>query len=168
MKTLIVYATKHGCTEKCAEELSGLLEGEVNLCNLKKEPFVDISQYDVVIIGGSIYAGRIQNEVRNFCEDKMNFLDNKRIGLFICCLFEGEKAETQILSSFPKELLEKAISKQCFGGEFNLSGMNFFEKIIVRMVTKTGNESKNKDIKDMPSKIISKNIRLMAETMNKA
>lgn len=35
MNTLIVYATKYGCTEKCTSLLSKKLTGKVELCNLK-------------------------------------------------------------------------------------------------------------------------------------
>jgi hypothetical protein len=42
MNTLIVYATKYGCTEKCAVILSEKLTGKVDLCNLKGVKDVDL------------------------------------------------------------------------------------------------------------------------------
>lgn len=35
MKTLIVYATKYGCTKGCAEILKSYLNGEVNIVSAK-------------------------------------------------------------------------------------------------------------------------------------
>ena len=36
MKTLIIYSTKYGCTEKRVKTLSERLTGEVELINIKK------------------------------------------------------------------------------------------------------------------------------------
>lgn len=168
MKILIAYATKHGCAENCSKELASLLKGEVDLCNLKNDfnASNDLSSYDAVIIGGSIYAGQIQKKVREFCKEQMDQLTNKRLGLFICCMFEGDQAATQLNNSFPKQLLDTAISKQCFGGEFNLEKMNFFEKLIVKMVNKLEKDKNKSDFKDSTSKVIKNNIYTMADTMN--
>ncbi len=170
MKTLIAYATKHGCTENCAKELASLLKGEVNLCNLKDDinASIDLSKYDAVIIGGSIYAGQIQNEVRKFSQEKMEQLANKKLGLFICCMFEGDQATIQLNSSFPNQLVDRAIAKQCFGGELNIQKMNFFEKLIVKMVSKVEKNSNKTDIKDGTSDILHRNIYIMADMMNNA
>jgi menaquinone-dependent protoporphyrinogen oxidase len=37
MNTLIVYTTKHGCTENCAQMLREKLNGNVDLYNLKEK-----------------------------------------------------------------------------------------------------------------------------------
>ena len=63
MSTLIVYASKYGCTEKCVKLMSKKLNDKVDLINLKNINDIDLSKYDKVIIGGSIYIGRIQKEV---------------------------------------------------------------------------------------------------------
>ena len=68
MKTIIVYASKHGCVEKCAQLLTAKIAGAVQLCNLTGEKNVQIADFDTVIIGGSIHAGRIQKEIAVFCE----------------------------------------------------------------------------------------------------
>jgi menaquinone-dependent protoporphyrinogen oxidase len=67
MSTLIIYASKHGSAEKCASELSKKLSGKVDLCNLKNGKMPELSQYTKVIIGGSIYVGKVQKEVSEFC-----------------------------------------------------------------------------------------------------
>lgn len=157
MDTLIAFATKHGCTEKCAEILSGKLTGKVDLCNLKAVKDVDLSLYDRVIIGGSIYMGKIQKEVREFCTKNLDVLKGKRIGLFICCMRDGEIGEAQLNSSFPQELLSSAVAKEVFGGEFIFNKMNPLEKFIVKRVSKV-----DKDL----STISEKNISRFAQLMN--
>lgn len=156
MNTLIVYATKHGCTENCAAILSEKLMGKVDLCNLKIVKAVDFSQYDKVIIGGSIYMGKIQKEVSKFCSKNFNLLKHKKVGLFICCMRE-DIAEMQLNNSFQQELLSNAVVKEFFGGEFIFKKMNVIERFIVKRVSKI-----DKDI----SNILAENINKFAQSMN--
>ncbi len=158
MKTLIAYSTTHGCTEKTANELKDFLGGTVHLVNLKKFPQPDISEYNKVIIGGSIHAGCIQKRVKEFCNKNVTELKEKELGLFICCMEEGEKAELQLQNAFPKTLLLNAKAKACFGGEFNLGKMNFFQKMIVKKVA---------HIEHNTSKINHESIRSFSNKMDK-
>lgn len=143
MKTLIVYATKNGCTEKCATILSQKLSGPVDLCNLRTVKSLDLSLYDTVVIGGSVYMGQIRKEVREFCTKQLTQLQEKKLGLFICCMREGTEAETQLDTVFPKELVTQAVVKGWFGGEFNFSKMNFLEKMIVKKVANVDQDRSN-------------------------
>lgn len=157
MNTLIAYSTKYGCTEKCATILSEKLTGKVDLCNLKVAKVVDLSQYDKVIIGGSIYIGKIQREVSEFCLKNLNELKEKKIGLFICCMRDGDIAETELNNSFPQQLLSHAVAREYFGGEFIFKKMNPIERFIVKRVSKID--------KDM-SNISEENINRFAQLMN--
>jgi menaquinone-dependent protoporphyrinogen oxidase len=136
MKILIVYATKHGCTEKCVNKLKNRLTGEIELLNLKKSAKIDLNNYETVIIGGSIHAGQIQKSVKRFCLNYLNLLKEKKIGIFICCMEEGEKAADQFNRAFPEELIKQASATGIFGGEFNFEKMNFIERFIVRKIAK--------------------------------
>ena len=133
-ETLIVYATKHGSTEECAKALASQMTSESDLINLKESKQIDINAYSKIIIGGSIYAGRIQKEISEFCSKNKAELSNKKLGFFICCMAEGEVSAKQIEASFPTELLNKALAKEGFGGKFDFRKMNFLEKIIVKKV----------------------------------
>lgn len=79
MNTLIVYASKYGCTEKCAKLLSKELYGEVDIINVKRMRDIDISKYEKIIIGGSIYIGKIQKGVTQFCSKNLHKLKEKII-----------------------------------------------------------------------------------------
>lgn len=135
MSTLIIYATKHGASKKCAEMLSQKITGKVDLYNLKTEPVPNLTQYEKIIIGGSIYAGTVHKEIKEFCTKNLSTLKDKKVGLFICCMIKKD-AEKQLKNAFPQELLQLATAKMSFGGEFRFSEMNFMEKNIVKMVSK--------------------------------
>jgi menaquinone-dependent protoporphyrinogen oxidase len=134
MAAIIVYKSQHGCTEMCANELAKNLKDDATLVNLKKMPDADITEYETVLIGGSIHVGRIQKAVKLFCEKNFDTLLTKRIGLFICCMEEGEKAREEFDSAFPEQLREHAKATGIFGGAFNFDRMNFIEKTIVKKV----------------------------------
>lgn len=134
MKTLIVYATTHGCTEKISAQLKNDLGGDVTLVNLKKESNPSIKEYRRIIIGGSIHAGQIQKRVQNFCATHLDELKKKNLGLFICCMEEGETAQKQLNDAFPEELHRNAKATASFGGAFDFEKMNFLERMIVKKV----------------------------------
>lgn len=168
MNTLIIYATKHGATKSCAEKLSEKLTGKTDLYDVKNGSISELSQYDKVIIGGSIYAGSIPKELKEFCMKNKDILQQKKLGLYICCMNEKE-AEKQLNSVFPEELLSCAISKESFGGEFKFKEMNFFEKLICKMVTKMlakEDPSVKLDMKEDVCKISKDSIDRMANKIN--
>ena len=167
MNILIVFATKHGCTKKCVSILSEKLDGKVDLFNLKETKRLNLDQYDKIVIGGSIYAGRIQKEVSKFCSENLNKLIEKKLGLFICCMNESSK-EAQLNTSFPQELLSKAVAKEGFGGEFNFDDMNFMEKTIIKMISKSDKNLPKVDGKENISKLSVESINTFAEIINKA
>ena len=169
MKTLIIYASQHGTTEQCAVKLSEKLDGEVEVHNIKEEGNIDLTQYDRVIIGGSIYGGKIQKEIVEFCSQKLSVLKEKKIGLFICCMSKND-AEKQIKLSFPQELLTHAAAKQGFGGEFKFKELSFVEKtiakVVSKMLVKNDNRLINLDSKCGISLIDEENIVKFAQLIN--
>jgi menaquinone-dependent protoporphyrinogen oxidase len=134
MKTLVVYASKHGAAQKCAEGIAKKVGGEVELVNLRERKAIECSSYDNVIIGGSIYAGMIQKEVKEFCIENLECLTQKKVGLFVSCM-DDKNALTYIENSFPKELVASASVKQGLGGAFYFKKMGFFEKFIIKMIS---------------------------------
>lgn len=137
MKTLIVYSSKYGSTAKCAASLSAKLKGEVDLCQLGQGmPSACLSDYDQIVIGGSIYMGRIQQEVALFCTQARDELAGKRIGLFICCMKEGEDAQIELARAFPPELFQAAIARETFGGEVTLRKLSLFDHFVIRWIAR--------------------------------
>jgi menaquinone-dependent protoporphyrinogen oxidase len=135
MSSLIVYCSSHGTTSKAALLLRKELEGDVVVVNLNRTKLhSNVGLFDTVIIGGSIHAGSIQGKVRKFIKENRDDLMTKNIGLFLCCMREGQEAQQQFENAFPGTLRVRAVAKGFFGGEFLFSKMNFFEKQIVKRV----------------------------------
>ncbi|WP_042355926.1 flavodoxin domain-containing protein [Bacillus rubiinfantis] len=147
MKTLIVYCSSHGTTEKAVGLLSENIAGDVLAVDLKRDKiFFNLQEYDAVIIGGSIHAGEIQRRIKQFMRKHLEELLDKDVGLFLCCMRDGEIAIEQFNHSFPLELRKNAVALGLFGGEFLVSKMNFFERQVVKKVDGVVTDQSNLDI----------------------
>jgi menaquinone-dependent protoporphyrinogen oxidase len=140
VEILIVYKSRHGTTQKVVNQLSQLINGHITLLNLgQKHPKPILSQYDMVLVGGSIHASIIQTDIRLFCKKHFNDLLSKPLGLFLCCM-DAEKAQEQFDAAFYEEHRQAAIVVGILGGEFIFEKMNWFEQLVVRKIQKV-NES---------------------------
>ncbi len=160
MKTLIVYATTYGFTKDCVEELKKLLKGEALAINIGKDQIPPLKEFDQIVVGGSIYMGQLHKKLKEFCVAQQQQLHGKRLALFLCCGLP-DNFEQALNSTFPKELLEQAITTECFGGELRINQMNFAHK----MMTKLMKKAQEKEGKADPVKLTS-NIQRLADIMN--
>ncbi len=135
MKTLIIYASKHGSAEKAANKLYQYLGDEKEIVNIQENSKPFLENFDTVIIGGSIYGGKIQKEIQKFIEDNLETLLSKRIGLYLCCGIEKD-FEKQLENSMSEKLLSHTSVVGYFGYEYNIDKMNFLEKTMVKFVAK--------------------------------
>ena len=136
--TIIVYASRHGTTAEYAKSLLKLLDGNVDLCSLdeRANSMPDMSDYDTIVVGGSIHYGKNSKLVTSFVKNNLELLRKKRLGLFVTSFFDGDKALKQLNNAYPKELLDKAIVADFYDGELLFPKMNFFEKIVAKVVLK--------------------------------
>ncbi|MBN2728000.1 MAG: flavodoxin domain-containing protein [Bacteroidales bacterium] len=133
MKTAILYASSHGSTEKVANILQEKIDN-AEVFNLKKLKSIDFKQYDQLIIGGSIHAGKIQSKVKSFIEKHKNEILEKKYALYLCCM-DRDKEGQQIQDAYPEELRKNAISVSLMGGEFLFEKMNFIERGIIKKIS---------------------------------
>ncbi|MGL5692637.1 MAG: flavodoxin domain-containing protein [Peptostreptococcaceae bacterium] len=136
MKTLIVFGSNYGSTEECAKMLKNYIGQNCEVINVNNIKNTSLNKYENIIIGSPVYAGMFNKEIKEFIENNKDELINKKIGLFMCCMSNGEKINEQFEANLPKEILNNAVIKENFGGEFNFSKMNFLERSIVKMIAK--------------------------------
>jgi len=135
MRTLIAYASKHGSARNCARLLADSLSGETTLCNLSRDKAPDPAGFDQVIVGGSIYIGKVRPEVTKYLTRYQAELLTKKLGLFICCMATGPDADAQLKAAFPNELQAHAAYAGCLGGGFTFSDMNWLERKMILAIT---------------------------------
>jgi menaquinone-dependent protoporphyrinogen oxidase len=132
LRTLIAYRTKYGTAAACARILLEKIGGDTVLANLADARDVNVREYDVVLVGGSIYAGKVQRTVVSFCERNRAALLQRNVGVFLCCLYQGEDALMQLQSAFPDWLLAHAFARALPGGEIHYNRLTLLDRLLVR------------------------------------
>ena len=135
MKIAIIYYSKHGTTERVAHLIGEKFDNEIDYISLKECPQPDIRTYDRIILGTAIYAGTPSRKVTQLCHKNQSLLEQKVIGLFICCM-NKEQEEEEMNRAFPEFLQRLTIPKAILGGEFQFDKMNFIEKFLTRKIAK--------------------------------
>ena len=142
MNTLIIYASKTGTTEKCANQINRQLKNSKMVNILEQNE--DINRYNLIIIGTPIRMGMIDKKIKKFLISNIEALKSKKVAYFICCGF-NENWKSYYKQNIPKELLDNAIIYDTFGGEMDLQKQKGFDKFIAKMVS--NNTDKKKEIK---------------------
>ena len=134
MKTLIVYSSKYGGTGQLAQELSKKIANSVDIDNLADNKAPELDQYDAILIGTSVYAGRARKAVRKFCEKNLSILLKKKTGIFISCWFE-DNLDNYVEKSFPDQLVKQ--SKIVSAGIIaDPSEMSILDRFVVKTIAK--------------------------------
>jgi|SRR3972149_8151695 len=158
MNTLVVFASIHGCTKKCAQLVAKKIIGKTCVINLKTTDINDLNNFSNIIIGGSIHTGHINPRIKLFFDKFLESLKNKNIGFFLCFMDSENKFEEYIKKSMPAELLNSVKVKGYFGGELDFKKMTFFEKLYIQKTT---------HIKSSVSNINKSSINDFCDKMNK-
>ena len=134
MKTLIVYSSKYGGTEKIAKILRAEITTAVDTIDLSSSIDIDLDNYENIYIGTPIYAGRARKNIRKFCKNNLSKLQVKNTGIFINCWYK-EKLDEYIQNSFQTELIENA--EIIYAGiDSNPSEMSWLDRMVVKVVAK--------------------------------
>lgn len=133
MKTLIVYGSTYGYAEDCARRLAALLPGPCEVVVADGAARLSLEDYEAVIIGGSIYMGKVQKAVSAFCRDREQELLHKRLGLFLCCGLP-ENLPQHLAGAFPESLRQSAVAVANFGGRLEPERMGLMHRTVTKMM----------------------------------
>ena len=98
MRTLVIFVSRQGCSERSARLIRRMLGDDCDIANLESLSGLDLGSYDTVVLGGPIYFGRMHRAVRDFCKRYREQLLTRRLGLYICCMQQGEAAAQELLA----------------------------------------------------------------------
>ncbi len=118
-KTLIIYESKYGTTEKIVKYLS-LILGPAKYCKTTefKEEY---KNFDLIILGTPIYSGLIMPKITFFIEQNIDWLKTKKIALFCTCISRKDGDEN--LSKLEK-IIGNVLSKKALGGILKLNKLD--------------------------------------------
>lgn len=98
--------------------------------NLLEKESVEFTDYDQVIIGGSIYYGSIHSLISDFIEKTTDQLLKKKVALFLVCMLSEETAAEQFNNNYSEELLAHSVADGFFGGTLQKEQLNPVEKLV--------------------------------------
>jgi len=134
MKTIILYATKYGGAAEVARLIAEQFDN-AETYNIKSEDIPSLDDFEYVIFGSSVYAGSFRKEAKIFLTQNADKLCNKKLGLFACGMSQDESTEIFRIN-IPEEVLKTAIAVCLPGGIFDPEKANFFEKLVMKIITK--------------------------------
>ena len=134
MKTLVLYGSKYGGAAQIAKRIAGGM-GDAGVWDLKADGAPALEGVGRVIIGGSLYAGRVRKEVKTFITAHQEVLKGKEVGLFLSGM-DGKSTEGYFSSNFPAWLLAQAKAKAFLGGIFDPGKTGGFDRFVMGLVAK--------------------------------
>jgi menaquinone-dependent protoporphyrinogen oxidase len=117
MKTAVLYSSKYGTSAFCASQLASNLS--CDLFSLDEMKTIDISDYDQVILGTSVYMGKIRKAMTHFVDLHQEVLKEKSVSLFFCC-----NGSTDYKALVPTQISHAKVHH--LGFELKMSKMRFF------------------------------------------
>jgi menaquinone-dependent protoporphyrinogen oxidase len=135
-KTLVAYESKSGATEESARKIADVLRSkfqlEVDLVDLGKQNISDCTQYQNIVVGGGVRAGKVYGKALKCLE---NDFTGKKVAFFVSAGQAGspetyEKAKAKFaentLTKYPNI---KPVSWEAFGGRMSILGKKIFDTV---------------------------------------
>lgn len=147
MKAVILYDTKHGTSAEAAAEIAkGLGDGArlEDLADARAVGDIVLAECDLIVVGGPIYFGQWSKRALSFISSHEADFKGKRLALFAVGNLVSEGAET-VKAALPAGISAKGLPIGWFGGRMAGQRLSWGERLIVKMVSKAPQPSRNFD-----------------------
>ncbi|MDG6881783.1 Protoporphyrinogen IX dehydrogenase [menaquinone] [Phocoenobacter uteri] len=149
MKTLILYLTTDGQTQKIAQHIANEIQGEITLIDLKEQQISaeQLKEADQIIIGASIRYGHFSPMLKKFIQQHYELLNQKKSAFFsVNLVARKEEKNTPETNSYTRKLLAeiswKPTEAAVFAGKLSYPKYNWYDRAIIRFIMKlTGGET---------------------------
>lgn len=138
MKYIVTYSSKYGSTQKYAKWIGEALSCEVK--DIKDIPSGMLQNYDVIIHGGSLYAGGVSG-MKQLIKLYPTISDKKLI-LFTCGLADPTSSqnvmhiESSVSKSVPEEMYDR-MKQFHFRGGIDYSRLSLIHRVMMWMLCQT-------------------------------
>lgn len=136
MKVLVTASSRHGATAEIAERIGETLVAAGLDADVRPpEAVTSVTEYDAVIVGSAVYAGRWLEGARSLVERESGALRTRLVWLFS----SGPLGDPPKPEEGPEELgllgeATHAIEHRVFAGKSDTAGLGFVERAIVAVV----------------------------------
>lgn len=142
MKGIIVYKGKYGATRQYAAWIGETLNWPQFTPEQLLEP--TLNGADVVIVGGSVYAGRLT--LHDWLKKHAHQLLRKKVFLFIVCATPADKKEVleQIAKNNIPALLQDLVVVFFFRGRLVINELSWLHKLMLKLASRSTNDPEEK------------------------
>jgi menaquinone-dependent protoporphyrinogen oxidase len=159
MKILVSYASGYGATAEVAKTIAHRLQENHEVDLVPSNKVRDLEQYDAIVIGSSLRAGRWLGTMNKFLRRYREQLIEKPLAIFTVCLeartMDGSR---RVLQEHMPRLMKPftalaPVACEAFGGVLDFDRYNFAVRTIMRnMMAKEGMPTSGfKDYRDWES-----------------
>lgn len=134
MKTLILYKTRDGSTKDYAKWIHDEINDSdiFNIDEFQLDQLDQLDQYDRIVIGSRTYMNKIG--VQDFMKDNWDKMKDKRVYLFSVGMVPADSAESkQSYERLADDVKTGLAGYTKLPGRIEVKGLNFFEKLIMKM-----------------------------------
>jgi len=145
MKTLILYSTHDGQTQKIASFIANVIKENVEVKSIHDE--FDLQAYDRIMIGASIRYGHFNKQLYKMLEKHTALLNQKTTSFFGVNLTarkpEKSTPETNVyVRKFLQRMTWKPTISAVFAGALLYPRYKFFDRIMIQLIMRiTGGET---------------------------
>ena len=150
MNVLIAYSSKYGTVKECVRRLQDALRNLSPVAVDLDRETPDLAQYDVVLLGTSVYFGKARPAFRAFVKAHEAELCQKSLGLFFCCglAHEYDYYQEKIFSA---KLRDAAFGLFYFGGVLKVESPTLFDRWLLHSMRSSIMENEIEDGEYTPS-----------------
>lgn len=150
MKTLILFASRHGFTRRCATLLKESLDDGVDLFELGGQAYLpNLTAYDQIVLGGPVYAGRPHPALVKFARKHQDSLLSRQLYLFVTSLSGRATAQQYLTATYPAAVVDHALKRSAFGGAIDQSQLAFWERWTLAVTKGIKGDVSNLDIHEI-------------------
>ena len=144
---LVLYASTHGHTAKIARRIAEALRAaghEPDLHDAGSASDLSASDYDGVVVGGSIHRGNHQREIVDWAKQRRDALNAMPSAFFSVSLAAAEdddesRAVTRkLVADFVEETGWNPSTTTTFAGALQYREYDFFTRTLIRLMMKRG------------------------------
>ena len=151
MRALVAYGSKYGSTKEIAERIGKNLAQSgmaVDVRDVKEDPDVKVSDYDLAVIGSGIYAGKWMKPVKKFLANGTAAKGKCKVAVFACCMDAAdpklvEDASKRYLADVVAETKADPVATGLFAGVVDFNKYGFVVKGIMKSIVSKRVEEKD-------------------------
>jgi menaquinone-dependent protoporphyrinogen IX oxidase/uncharacterized protein YhbP (UPF0306 family) len=127
VKTLILYESRHGSTERISKDLA-LILGPAKICRVS-EFRENISDFEFVVICSPVYSETIDEGILAFVRENAAILSQRKVALLCVCM--AEKLAGRYLEPISSLLGDGVVLQSAAGGEINMDKLSSCDRALL-------------------------------------